>query len=385
MTLMQRRSFLAGLAALPGLPPTLGAALVTGLATGLAPQRAGAEPALSPADRAAAGLLADLSRLPVAQFRPDPAGQVPRIVWGNLAGAGALGFGAREVLGSWTRMVEGFALEQVVFGLQGGWAGTVGFGPQDVARFLCTTAEPERGAILTLHAGAGDGVGGTLSERGYDQAMLGTIPVFQRGAEDFAIDPARRDPKDPFGGLIGKSSRVIVAGDEVIQTAGWALLAGLAGTAGPQGHPDLAALTQALRAPGFGAAQLLQAVVLNDQQGLATGVTGLGLLPWGLGLLGDLSDGKTCHAAALFSYATEAEAEESATRLARTWPAARSSATQGALADRVPVREISVQRASDGRAVLIFRAQAPEGEGGNAAYRFLAQARMMRDLAPFAL
>lgn len=364
---LRRRQVLAGLAACPL------AALPSGgvMAQAAAP---------------AASLLADLLRLPEAAFLPAGPGVDPwEIAWGDPETCGALGLAADGPFAPWSRFQTGFALDYLAGGFDGGWARTVGFTAADLRRFVTVAALPVTGAVLELVPAAAEKVGPALAARGFAESTVQGVTAWARGADN-AISLVLRDPADPFGGSTGKSARVLLEGDRLVQASEWPLLASLAGVSGPLGHTDLPALAAALDNAGFAGALPVQAIVLTDQAALSGGPPGAGILPWRLGLFVDLSDGKTDHAAAVFSYPTRAQAEASARRLTEAWPKGQSRMMNSAFETRLPLKAIRVT--GDMPAVLTFHAHGENGGDpgfGNPGYRFLLQARQARDLAPFGL
>lgn len=363
-----RREILAGLAAFP---------LVAALSADRVAAQTGAP---------AGSLLTDLGLLPEAVLlHPGPNAYPWEIAWGDPETCGALGLGAKGPFPSWSRFQTGFALDSLAAGFDGGWARTIGATAAQLRRFVTVAAPPVTGAILELVPAATMAVGPALAARGFAETTVQGVTAWARG-EDNAISLALRDPADPFGGAIGKSSRVRLEGQRLIQASEWPLLAALAGAAGPQGHADLSALCAALEDPAFAGARPVQAIILTDQASLSAAPAGAGLLPWRLGIFVDLSDGKTDHTAAVFSYATRAEAEASARRLTAAWPDARSRMVESAFETRLPLKAIRVT--GDIPAILTFHAHGENGGDpgfGNPSYRFLLQARQARDLAPFGL
>lgn len=143
------------------------------------------------------------------------------------------------------------------------WPARLGFGPEDVARMATWGDPPAVVTQLHLRPGAVAGVAPALVANGYAEAATDLGPVLMRGAGEFAISLADRDPSDPFGGRLGQSSRVVIAGDVVSRAAGMEPLQALA--AGPwwDSRPDMAAALDALDGLAEGTG-ILRALVLDD-------------------------------------------------------------------------------------------------------------------------
>jgi hypothetical protein len=159
-------------------------------------------------------------------------------------------------------------------------------------------------------------VGPALLANGYAEETRDGVTAWARG-EDYEINRAFFNMANPFGGDMGRSSRVALEGDLLVQSAGWPLLLDVLGTEIPKGHPDLPAFAARLDSPEWGAAQLLQAAVLPHQFDLATGRGGMP--PWRVGLLADMGTGNEAVALALFSYGSRAEAEVAAKHIDKSW------------------------------------------------------------------
>jgi hypothetical protein len=145
----------------------------------------------------------------------------------------------------------------------------VGFGPFDVEASLSVFAPPSMAMLLRLDPAVAERVGPALRSSGYTVETRDGVQALARGGEDFGIDLTTRDPADPFGRLMGSSSRVAVEGSLIAQANNWPALAGLVGQEGPKDHPDLLAMATVLDRPEWGDVALVQAVLLPDQEALA--------------------------------------------------------------------------------------------------------------------
>ena len=184
------------------------------------------------------------------------------------------------------------------------WRGAVGFGPGDVAQVLLAGAGPEGAMILRLTPGSGAAVAPALAAHGYAQATQGGVTAWARG-QDFQLNLRARNPDDPFGGHLGRASRVWIDGDLIRQGAGWPVLQALAGAAASPAtrQPEVAALLGALDGAGAGGALLgavllieIGALGLNDPMPALTGVPANPPWPgleWRSALLADFGDGAT--------------------------------------------------------------------------------------------
>lgn len=219
------------------------------------------------------------------------------------------------------------------------WPRLVGFGPDDIASVVNFGAPPEDAVRIALRPGAMAAAVPVLVANGYAEAATPFGPLLRRGDQDFAISFDSRNPDDPFGGMLGESSRVLVQGDVLIRAAGMAPLE--AAMAGPfwGDRGDLAALLGALS--GLPAdSVILRAQLLTDQRTFMGGeVTALaqdfldgtapadlalpddavGIPPWSLGIMADAVVAGDPAAVFGFVYATEIQARDAAARLADGW------------------------------------------------------------------
>ena len=196
------------------------------------------------------------------------------------------------------------------------FADLVGFQPRDISAHLTLDAPPSHGIMLRLAPAAAAGVQPALLATGYTDEVRDGLLAMVRGGEDETTDEG--NPSDFFSGQNGWSSRVAVEGDLVLQATSWPLLLGFAGHE-DQGHPDLPALASALDASDWGDAQIVQAVVWIDQEGVSSRGFGGGIPYWELGVMADLALGNKTLTLVLFTYPDRATAEAAARRIQEGW------------------------------------------------------------------
>lgn len=323
-------------------------------------------------------LLADLSRLPAAALQRPADGPAAEVIWADLTAIAAQGLGD-GTWGPWARLTQGFGLEYLSYGGTGGWGRTAGFIADEVRRFTTLRLDGAVGASLVLDAEAAARAPAVLQDYGYAAETRDGLTALVKGGMDNASDLAARDPANPFGGPLGRASRVRVDGDRLDQASTWPLLAAMTGTAGPQGHADLAGLAAALTTLE---AMPLQAMVLADPFGLTTAPPGSGIAPWRLALLADVFAEGADHALALFSYDTAALAADSAARIAALW---QSQPMPDGRSFTDVIGPLTTGTAAGALPVAWARVTQPRGETAqNLAYRRVLQAMMRGELTPFA-
>lgn len=79
---------------------------------------------------------------------------------------------------------------------------------------------PSTIAILQGHSGFATGAPAVLAERGYEESTVSGFRVFAFG-EDYAVNRETFANGDPFGGRLGKSQRLAIADEYVVQTFSW--------------------------------------------------------------------------------------------------------------------------------------------------------------------
>jgi hypothetical protein len=219
-------------------------------------------PAPLPAQTPTAGLRALLARLPAALV--DPLANLQGVLgYGDPGTARALASraGLDPDLGAWRALPPEAGDPPLARGAE--WPARVGFGPGAVERMLALTLDGQRATLWQLAPGTGAAVAPALEANGYRLEERDGHAAWARGAQDHAIDLRVRASEDPFGGRLGQSQRVRIAGDLVIQTSGWDTLARLDPSDGPTADraTPLARVLDAIDAlPGSGT--VLGALVL---------------------------------------------------------------------------------------------------------------------------
>ena len=283
-------------------------------------------PAAALAEDRSAVLMDLLSHVPTEAIESEP-GDWSQIMFADLteaaqalqpAPAGIDAEGLAKI-GPFARVFGPAELgHSAVSGMNGAWEPLIGFGALDVeAAIGFGVSQPFDNAVLVrLDPEITDRVGPALLANGYAEETREGVTAWARG-EDYEIDRAFYNMANPFGGDMGRSSRVALEGNLLVQSAGWPLLQEVLGIEAPKGHPDLPAFATALDSPDWGEAQLLQAAILPHQFDLATGRGGMP--PWRVGMLADLGTGREAVALALFSYSSRAEAEAAAKHMDTSW------------------------------------------------------------------
>jgi hypothetical protein len=270
-----------------------------------------------------------LSRVPTEALESEPADWSQLIFADLVAAAGVLdpppaGIDLEGLakFGAYARVFGPEGLGQSVsHGMEGAWEPLIGFSPLQVEAALgFRVGDPyDYAQVVRLNEAATSRVGPALLANGFVEDAREGATAWARGAEDYEFDRAHYDMANPFGGDMGRSSRVALNGTLLVETAGWTLLGEVLGTEVPKGHPDLAAVAAALDSPNWGEAQLLQLAVLPHQLSLSTGRGGMPA--WRLGMLADLGTGTETVALALFSYSSRSEAKAAAAHIATVWDA----------------------------------------------------------------
>ena len=338
-------------------------------------------------DRAAV-LAAHLDAVPAAALALFD--DTPDISFGDLAAAARVTVpppdGALPIYGTPLGQADRAAIPGLadMIGLADDWPRTVGFALGDLRGWTELALPPERLTLIDIGATSPARITDALLARGYLHADR-AFPAWFRGADDYAIDFAARDPADPFGGRLGQSSRVTFLGPLLMQSSGWALIdIAIAGSDSLADRPDIAALLSSLDALPPGDAALVTARLMLDPLRFGPAPAGPALPPWSAGLIADLSDGDTAITAIALSYATRDLAKSAATTLRARWtdvPLAQGGET---LAIRSGT-ELEVAVTGDGPFVALAHATSPVAlDGGrivNPVDILLRRAAAMGDLS----
>lgn len=348
-----------------------------------------------------------LSQLPAAALGPPMARR--HLEFADLeAAARALAFppaGTEAVMtgpsGPAMRAALGATMDYIYPGVAEQWQGTVGFALTDISAMLSISDLPDSALILQLAPQVAKVAATALRANGYADTRVEGYPALFRGSEDFAIDMNARNPADLFGGILGKSSRVAFAGDLLIQAPGWPMLTMLARPSPPMlsDQPDIAALLEALDTGVPVGSSLVRANILGDQSEFVPGIVisddldvaipgAIGVPPWTLGLLADLSDGRSDAGAIALVYATRALAEDAAMRMAQSWTTAPLPSTGQTLAEMTGDPG-QVQVLGSGPFVTLLVAAAPtaqtDGWIRNTVFDTLIRAYYSRELSMLGL
>jgi len=163
------------------------------------------------------------------------------------------------------RVMPGDLRLQVPFTSPEGMQASVGLHPGEIGPVLAVGAPPSRVIVMTITEGAAARMATTLGSAGHVTKTLGTHTFLSRG-EDLAIDLSARDPMNPFGGILGQSSRFALTEGRVVYAPATSILAGVLEGEGPSlaEHRALAAMLAALDSAGGDAGELARAVALID-------------------------------------------------------------------------------------------------------------------------
>jgi len=146
----------------------------------------------------------------------------------------------------------------------GGFEATTGLRLTDLGQMLSIGRPPARVDLVSVAPDAAGRVVSALTGTGHEVVQQqGNIFILARGAEG-AIDPAGREPANPFGGPLGQSSRFLVTGGVLVHATAMPMIEAVAAGAAPRmvEHPGLSALLSGLDAAAGGAGALVQATAL---------------------------------------------------------------------------------------------------------------------------
>lgn len=219
------------------------------------------------------------------------------------------------------------------------WPPRVGFAPSAMLTVVGLGVPPDTATIITLRPGIAAAATATLTAAGFAPTEGPGGLLLRRGEADHGVDFARRDPGDPFGGMLGQSARLLIRGDVLAWSSGMAALRHL--DRGPTWgeRPDMDAILDALDTLPE-RTQIVRALALTDptvfsggafdalvQQALETGQMpadlpggpATGVPPWSVALIADSALGADSGVAFALAYPTEALARQAAARLAAGW------------------------------------------------------------------
>jgi hypothetical protein len=130
----------------------------------------------------------------------------------------------------------------------GGLEATTGLRLTDLGQMLSIARPPARVHLVSIAPDAAGRVVAALTGTGHEIVQQqGNIFILARGAEG-AMDPARREPANPFGGPLGQSSRFLVTGGVLVHATAMPMIEAVAAGAAPRmiEHPGLSGSCPAL-------------------------------------------------------------------------------------------------------------------------------------------
>lgn len=200
------------------------------------------------------------------------------------------------------------------------WPALTGIDPARIDWMLLAGQPPHRITAIHLEDRAADAVAPALLANGYAADPDG---LYWRGAEDFEIDPARRNIDDPFGGHLGQASRVRILDGTVVRAASRDGVNSVA-RAGDRTLDRLvpvAVILYALDATLPAEAMILRASGLPDASSLGGPATGqaVALPAWQAGMVVDGLSGADGVLVIALSYDGRDQAVSAAEALAAGW------------------------------------------------------------------
>lgn len=161
---------------------------------------------------------------------------------------------------------------------------------------------------------------GALFSNGYAEDQRSGAPVLWLGDADYATDPDRVDPANPFGGDMGLPMRMAFLGDRAIWATGWAALDAVRSPSGANlaARADAQTLLGGLRRVGnLGGLVSVRCWLRN---GAELPIMGAETAPVEALALADYANRETEGAAMVLALAEGVDAEALATRLRDAWP-----------------------------------------------------------------
>jgi len=211
-------------------------------------------------------------------------------------------------------------------GFDGEWEEVIGFLPRDIAQSLSYAALPDQLAIMEMAESADfEAIAGALQATGYTREPRGDREVLWYIEEDYQMNLAERDPRNPFGGHLGRSSRVALLEPLLVYSPAWPRIDQVTGGVERSALelPAVQALLAAIDDPRHGEARLVNVAFLTEQQPAAMRngepIPGVGIPAWELGMFADLSTGAVDLALAAFVYADAKTAGEAASSIETVW------------------------------------------------------------------
>jgi hypothetical protein len=341
-----------------------------------------------------AALATHLDRIPVTALSLFT--DAPSFEFGDLSAAaravsappeGAFPFYG-DAIGAGVRASIGELSDSLLPDLMRNWPMTVGFAISDVKTWSSLSMPPERLVVFGLESAVLPAMTEVLIANGYVATDAQGFPALFVNDVDYGIDFGARDPANPFGGNLGRASRLTVAGDMLVHSPGWPMITTVMTDMGPSlaDRPDIAALVASLDALPESDHALVTASLALDPLRFSLAVmpdASGGVPPWSAALFADLSDGRTETVAIGLSYPTHDLAKSAAQAMARHWQTSPIPAwgdTLAALTDA----PLSVGVAGEGPFVALAYAETPTTlQGGlvvNSGYALLLQTLYMGQL-----
>lgn len=161
---------------------------------------------------------------------------------------------------------------------------------------------------------------GAFFSNGFAEDQRGGAPVMWVGEADYASDPARIDPANPFGGDLGLPMRMAFEGNRATWATGWGALDAVRGPSGANlaARPDAQTLIAGLRRVGnLGGLVSVRCWLRN---GAEVPIAGAQTTPVEGLALADYANRETEGAAMVLALADGTDAEAIAARLRDAWP-----------------------------------------------------------------
>ncbi|WP_133774725.1 hypothetical protein [Enterovirga rhinocerotis] len=263
------------------------------------------------------------------------------------------------------------------------WRSKSGVAASDLSGFLVFGDAP---STVTLWRFAAPGKAAallrSLAGKGFTRNDDGTLS----NGEPFKIDPARRDPADPFLGPLGRASTFGAAGGGVVQSASPKIVSYLQQPepgASLADEPPVAAALTGLEAAA-GSARIPQAVLLGEAALVAAPKGSQaegGVPPVRAIVIADIEEREAERRGAVVAlgYADCEAARMASKAFADAWSTAPDRSGKPG-AERTGAEAATRVVPSNGAcAAVITLAKPVAGQQGNAVYRYIVQALMQRD------
>ncbi len=265
----------------------------------------------------------------------------------------------------------------LMYGIEGEWRAQIGFDPQDMRQSLELSLPGESYLLLRMKPGVTEGIGPVLEANGYEPRPAAPHLAWGRG-EDRMMDLANRDPMHPFGGEMGRSTRVGVMGDMVVQGPVWLPVLAFMSDGQPSAAdvPAMAALLEGLEAWGL---PVVQAFIPLKPEMLVDA----GEVPWTAAALIDGFTIRKQVGQLVLVFPDLDTARDAADHIAAAWDNEPSTVFQVSYADNTGWQP-DFELVGEGPTVLVMTLAADPDWSSlmspNSAYETLYRALMMRDM-----